>query len=762
MYIKSIRIASFGMFSDFSLDFEQGVNVIEGGNETGKTTIGAFIRFMFYGISGEERARYGAGRSRLCGSIVFGADDGNYKIERELTILDKGFRENVNIIDLATNMPIHKNESPADVFLGVPERVFESTVFVSQMDGARVAGEKLTDAVENILFSASETTNTARAARLLDAERVSLWHKNKKGGLLFDLGEQIASLEIKLRDAQEHNSRLFDLEEKLRNTSAQLAQKETDRRTLEAKIREYEAYRKLDTYSRFLSLKEEYTGARDALEAMRVSFDGDGERYNQEYMRFLSDAASSLRHAEKETADAEAALAAGSRTSPHEDDTFLTAAADLGGEEAVTAQLCGAAKRSRSRKTAAFILLAGAILSAGGAAALYALRGSRAALLYGAMGAAGLAVLFLILFILFLVLSGKAKKSAEETLLRLDCRDAEEVALRFAEIARAKADAEKQEAARLLLETTLTERRAEEKRLRAEIFSGLSPKSAALCAGEDGVTAEFLFEEYTRSEALRESLREASDKVRELGASAAAAQTEAAGIDPEETRREIKGVLRPAEVPDFNAREHVKKAELLQQQCVSLSELQRSQEKEHASLSAVSIDSAAVQDTLSAVRGQRDEARMKYEAYVMALSCLEAAGTNLRDSVSPKLASYASKAMHVFSGGKYRTLGVDNQYAVSFSDGDLTRDIVHMSAGTQDIAYISLRLALADTLYRKQKPFLIFDDSFVHLDDRRLSNMLRLLSGMSEEGLQSLIFTCHKRERETIFEIGSANIIQIK
>ena len=50
MIIEKIVIKSFGMITDMTLEFSEKVNVIEGQNEAGKSTIAAFIRYMLYGF----------------------------------------------------------------------------------------------------------------------------------------------------------------------------------------------------------------------------------------------------------------------------------------------------------------------------------------------------------------------------------------------------------------------------------------------------------------------------------------------------------------------------------------------------------------------------------------------------------------------------------------------------------------------------------------------------------------------------------------
>lgn len=60
MKILELQIKSFGKFSNQTVLLHDGVNIIYGKNETGKSTIYAFIRAMFFGL---ERARGRAARN---------------------------------------------------------------------------------------------------------------------------------------------------------------------------------------------------------------------------------------------------------------------------------------------------------------------------------------------------------------------------------------------------------------------------------------------------------------------------------------------------------------------------------------------------------------------------------------------------------------------------------------------------------------------------------------------------------------------------
>ena len=54
MLIQEVRVKHFGLLDHFEARFGDKLNVIEGSNESGKSTLAAFIRFMLYGFPSDE------------------------------------------------------------------------------------------------------------------------------------------------------------------------------------------------------------------------------------------------------------------------------------------------------------------------------------------------------------------------------------------------------------------------------------------------------------------------------------------------------------------------------------------------------------------------------------------------------------------------------------------------------------------------------------------------------------------------------------
>ncbi|MBQ5886393.1 MAG: AAA family ATPase, partial [Clostridia bacterium] len=179
MYIKHLKIEAFGVLRDREVELSDGLNIIEGANESGKSALAMFIKFMLYGLSGKttggelsERRRYVNWETgTAAGSMTVSGEEGEFRIERHLSasMSDDGsrqretVRETVRIIDTALGTPVHRGEVPGDVIFHVPEAIFMNTVFVRQIDGTRPSGESILSSIENLLFTANENVSTKKA-----------------------------------------------------------------------------------------------------------------------------------------------------------------------------------------------------------------------------------------------------------------------------------------------------------------------------------------------------------------------------------------------------------------------------------------------------------------------------------------------------------------------------------------------------------------------------------------------------------------------
>lgn len=129
--------------------------------------------------------------------------------------------------------------------------------------------------------------------------------------------------------------------------------------------------------------------------------------------------------------------------------------------------------------------------------------------------------------------------------------------------------------------------------------------------------------------------------------------------------------------------------------------------------------------------------------------------TKISDSIKgdfmPLLKRSISDNFAYLTGGKYNEVVIDedmNITVLSEDNKDRNIDLESLSGGTLDQLYLSLRIALSNILSGNQNIPLIFDDSFVQYDSKRLNKSIEMLARESERR-QVILFTCQEREAET-------------
>jgi HAMP domain-containing protein len=119
-----------------------------------------------------------------------------------------------------------------------------------------------------------------------------------------------------------------------------------------------------------------------------------------------------------------------------------------------------------------------------------------------------------------------------------------------------------------------------------------------------------------------------------------------------------------------------------------------------------------------------------------------------------RLLSENTRASEIFSeitGGRYSQIThvpeEGEQIRVVRSDGSELK-VLSLSRGTKDQMYLSIRLALAESILRGESGFFIFDDPFLASDLERRDTQTETLEKMIQEGWQILYFTANKNLAE--------------
>jgi len=133
----------------------------------------------------------------------------------------------------------------------------------------------------------------------------------------------------------------------------------------------------------------------------------------------------------------------------------------------------------------------------------------------------------------------------------------------------------------------------------------------------------------------------------------------------------------------------------------------------------------------------------EWARFAVAKELLQRTVNKYKQERLPKMLRLAESHLQFLTDGKYYRI-IPKQEGSGFlieSRDHLLYEANELSQATTEQIYVSLRLALALTIYEKYKFPIIIDDSFVNFDSTRTSKVTELLKQLKD--YQILFFTCH-------------------
>ncbi len=749
MLIESISVKHFGLLHHFELKVGDKLNVIEGSNESGKSTLSAFIRFMFYGFPDDEAGRderhrrtsWDTGTAE--GEMVVKVGGRRYRIDRYSAITrnmagGEEFRDRTRTVDLAAGSLVTEGDA-GEYFLGVPNDVYVSSAFISQLDDTRVGEERMREQITNLLFSGDEKLSAKRAAEILRARREAVLAKAGEKGDLNLLRREAQELITEQARAKEVNRTLLSREAELVALRREKAALGEELARLERLKNSFKTVAVINSFDKLHNLERE----QYLLEAEEAEY-----RLGHAYGDFMPDASfrTELVINHRVAKDAYAAFGAArgelealrdeeAKDSEREKTLFRI---ERRGDERVASGFRSIAKK----RTLLFSCAAGAA-----ALALLFLILTAGPLLSFAVGGALMAP-FAVCAIVCAFLGFRRHRAVKEYAADYGFSSVSEFA-KFLEII-PTLRAAFEERARAL-------RRAEEsceraKRTYLATISALQTTVArwGRTLPETGIGAalEAMLAEIDEIMAKAEHFRE---RHAALAADIAALRGRLAGENETMLRESLSPELRET-LCDMSFEEILQgiKSRVARQE--ELERIRVNMEDEISGLRAAAQNPVELEEKVHILKEKITDIRELQYALTLAESAVSGAEENLRREITPRLTEYARRLMSAMTDGKYDTVGVGEDLLLEFSREGTGLSVEYLSGGTRDLAYIALRLAYIDLLYRETPP-LVFDESFAHQDNFRATCTMKALRVLAEDGVQSLIFTCRSREATIAREV---------
>lgn len=319
MIIKELGLLNFGKFEDKKIELQEGINLIYGRNEKGKSTIVNFIDGIFYGFSRDslvkkvrddlfEKSR--PWKSNLYRGYIILNDKGeDFRISREFD------RDESSILNLKTADDLSDDPrifmysripQPGVLFFDLNRKIYKSTFFIgqrlSQLDSD--ASVELQNRINNFSVSEDENVDLSKVIEKMKDDLYDIGTKRRKLSEIGRINDELEDISkdkvnfISLKETYEKSidkyksskDNLRDLEDKLRG------RKLFELENLKEKLREcHEGNSDNDENYNFTDLEKAIEINRslgiysskldDLLSAERENFDVDLD-LEEDYQRF--------------------------------------------------------------------------------------------------------------------------------------------------------------------------------------------------------------------------------------------------------------------------------------------------------------------------------------------------------------------------------------------------------------------------------------------------------------------------------------------
>lgn len=180
MKFIELQMKGFGKFHDRVISFQDGLNVVYGKNETGKSTIHTFIRGMLFGIQPQRgRASKNDLYSRFEPWENSGTYEGALRLEHggHIYRIERSFQKSkkeLRVIDETLGKALEPTKALMDQLLcGLSETAYNNTISIGQLKSATEAG--MVSELKNYIANMNTTGNMA-----LNITRATDYLKNQK------------------------------------------------------------------------------------------------------------------------------------------------------------------------------------------------------------------------------------------------------------------------------------------------------------------------------------------------------------------------------------------------------------------------------------------------------------------------------------------------------------------------------------------------------------------------------------------------------
>jgi len=669
MLFTKLKLNYFGRFHNKEIQLKQGINIIYGDNEAGKSTIHAFIKGMLFGIE-KMRGRACSSRQDMynrylpwdypgaySGSMDISIGGKEYRLQRSFHANDKFF----DVIDMATGRKLQLSEGNiSELIHGLTESIFRNTISIEQLKAhtdSELAAE-LRNYITNLSISKSKEIDVNKALSLLNEKRKKL-EDIKLQSELQRLQEEIdeglikekrmEELSLQLKDLSEHEKML---KKRLEALALSIDNEEAERiEQLPVILEKYKSYQ--DVSEQLKQIRQKQKRAQEQIELIEKSIpandilEEDANRFEQIKAR----------------------------------------------EQELLMQLKEYKRQNREFKGAkvkAVFYTIFPFFAAAIAVRLLASAIPKAVVIYGSLLALGL-----LSYIMLIVHKRIKQKEIVNAIKELNTGLKQQQAqlnslLMKYQLSSAEAFYQKQK--EMIKSLYELESLKEQVKSLYIMEDELEDNKDALYEAIMRYMQYFIHED----ELTDFSINRLKEVIQQKKLSSSKAMSELTA-QYNDCRLRIEKLKWEMSELEGNEHELIKKQELYKK-----------------------------------LLQEQNKAAVEWKAVKLAIDTIVELSAHIHDSFGQELNKRVSEIICEITKGKYNELRIDEKLDVKVGWNDVFLPLEKLSAGTIDQVYLSLRLAVADLLLGKEEMPLLLDDSFAFYDDSRLKAAISKISGREQ------------------------------
>jgi len=760
MKLLKCHIENFGKLQNYNYTFDRSYNIVNEQNGWGKTTFASFIKAMFYGmpvttkqdLNQNERKKYTPWQGgNYGGYIEFSVGEDCYRIER---FFGKKASEDIfNLIDLKTGKKsVDYSSNIGEELFELDSEAYERCTYIPQKELSGGINDKLSSKLINIIHGTENSESLEKALEIIDLKRCELKKKNNTG----KLPEVEAQIEQTTSKIDAFKTSVVSVEE-MQNSVAQINLEidnlEQKKQEVQNQISDYAKKEKVIANKRFLEQTKAIAGQLE----QKISVSNkilNGNKINKRELFEINDLInqtaldkSRYETLKGQTKDSERLeelqnALSGKVISEKQVEELMQINENINTYRAELSAV-GAQKTQNNngkRKKIEMIPLCLALVAVV-LGAVFISSNMIAGIVCFAIAVA-LALVGVVIYMKAFInakFTQNVKNDANTVhLLRDKQQYIEENTLKLNAFLQ-KYNYNGQNITVFLSEIFLQIKEfntlAEKVEIQALELDKLNAKIQNSKNKIDGYLSVFNFEEGlddSQKTQVLESITQSLDKeIEELNAYKQKIQEFAVNDEEQENLQQVD--IESLQAKEKNVQNEIDdKKELLLQTINKIN-----------SINEQVSELNELEEHLVLLKEQKKEYSKELKMVKYASDFLTKANDNLSAKYLKPMKDGLNKYLSLILKGELGELNLDTNLNINFETFGQSRTTEYLSKGYQGVVDLCVRFALIDTLFTKEKPFVILDDPFVNMDKEKMQKAIELVKQVAKD-YQIVYFICHE------------------